>query len=365
VWWCRFWSAGKVVRESSESSKKADAVSLLKRRLTELGTGSYVSAASRGFAFEDVMELLKADYLKNERRTLKRAGQCIAHLAETLAGVQAADITQGFVDRHIAARLAASAARATVSMEVAMLSRAFVLAKRKGYIPARPRFEGLPVENTRTQGFTTKELSKVLDVLRNGRAANALEPAVKARPWLVPPILFASWTGWRLPSDVATLTWRQVDFDAGEVTRWSRGTSKAPRHVVFPFSVVPELKAMLFEQREATTALERATASVIPTVFHHRGKPIRDLYGAWRAACRVTGVPGRRPHDLRRMAARRLRTLGMDDRDISELIGWSSVQMVGRYLGRDPAGVRERFQARLAESGSESGTIPTRKESER
>jgi integrase len=189
--------------------------------------------------------------------------------------------------------------------------------------------------------------------------------AVRPAPYLIAPIVFASWTGWRVPSDVLALKSSQVDLDAGEVTRWGRGTSKAPKHVVFPFAVVPELKAMLLEQREATTALERATASVIPTVFHHRGKPIRDLYGAWRAACCVTGIPWRRPHDLRRMAARRLRTLGLDDRDISELVGWSSVQIVGRYLGRDPAGVRERFQARLAESATASGTIPARKPVER
>ena len=63
-------------------------------------------------------------------------------------------------------------------------------------------------------------------------------------------------------------------------------------------------------------------------------------------------MPGRRPHDLRRTAARTLRGLGMSDRDIAEACGWETIQMVTRYLGRDPSGVAERLRARLAEADS-------------
>jgi len=58
------------------------------------------------------------------------------------------------------------------------------------------------------------------------------------------------------------------------------------------------------------------------------------------------------------MAARRLRALGMSDRDIAELCGWRTVAMVQRYLGRDPKGVADRLRARLAESGGRSRTRP-------
>jgi integrase len=140
------------------------------------------------------------------------------------------------------------------------------------------------------------------------------------------------------------------------VTRWSRGTSKAHEHVVSPIDAGPDLKALLERQREATSALERATGTIIPLVFHRQGRPIRSLHAAWTAACRRAGIPHLVPHDLRRTAARSLRALGMSDRDIAELVGWRTTAMVARYLGRDPAGVAERLRRRVAESASRSGT---------
>ena len=32
-----------------------------------------------------------------------------------------------------------------------------------------------------------------------------------------------------------------------------------------------------------------ATGQVIPWVFHHYGKPIKDYYGGWDRACRLAG----------------------------------------------------------------------------
>jgi integrase len=267
--------------------------------------------------------------------------------------MRAKGISAKAVKAYMAKRVADGASRRTADMEVSLLARMFKVAG------LRPRFEGLNVDNVRTDAFSDDELNAVLDVLKNGRPASAMGRAVAPAPYLVAPIVFASWTGWRVPSDVLTLRWAQVNQDTGEVTRWSRGTSKAEHHVVFPFAAVPELAAMLAEQRERTTALEKATGRIIPYVFHHHGGwPIRDPYAAWRTACRLAGVPGRVLHDLRRTAARRLRALGMSDRDIAELVGWRTVAMVERYLGRDPKGVADRLRTRFAESGGRSRTWP-------
>ena len=62
------------------------------------------------------------------------------------------------------------------------------------------------------------------------------------------------------------------------------------------------------------------------------------------------------PHDLRRTAARRLRALGLGDRDIAEPCGWKTVQMVGRYLGPDPHGAAERLRLRLDEASQKRAT---------
>jgi integrase len=158
---------------------------------------------------------------------------------------------------------------------------------------------------------------------------------------------------------VFTLQWKDVDFAAGTVTRWSRCTGKAPEHVVFPFGVVPDLKALLERQRERTTELA-AAGCITPYVFHQNGKPMKYCYGAFKSACRAAGIPGRILHDLRRTGARRLRALGMGDRDIAESCGWQTTLMVARYLGRDPAGVTERLRLRMAEAEARTRTFPAR-----
>jgi len=130
-----------------------------------------------------------------------------------------------------------------------------------------------------------------------------------------------------MKSDVFTLQWRQADFATGTVTRWSRSTVKAHEHVIFPFGVMPDVKAQLERERERPTALEREQGRLIWWVFHRNGKPVRSCHAAFKSACGAASLPGRIPHDLRRTGARTLRALGMGDRDIAELCGWETTVM--------------------------------------
>jgi integrase len=357
-WSIEFWHNGKQYREASGSTNKADAVRLLKKRVAEVGAGSYIAKAQR-LTFDDAARMVENDYTANGRRTLNSVKRCIEHLRGFFGGeARLADITPDRGDAYIAARLEAKAANATIRKEVSALSRMFVLAHKAGKVAVRPSFTRLRLANTRTLAFSDDELGKLLDVLRHGRPATAMDPEVKPQPDLVPVVVFAATTGWRVKSDILPLRWSAIDFEAGVVTRTGRGTSKAAHSIVFPFGVVPELAALLQQQRARTTALERQTSTVIPTVFHRRGAPIKTIHKAWAAATRRAGLAGRWPHDLRRAAARRLRSLGLSDRDLSELIGWDTIEMVSRYLGRDPGGVAERLKQRLAEAEQSSRTRP-------
>jgi integrase len=340
-------------RESAHTTSRAAAVDLLKQRVHELRGGTYVGAKAEQVMFGDLERVLLSDYAENGRLSARRVKNALAHLREAFQNHRAVAITRVKVRAYIAERLKAGAARATVQVELSALNRAFVLAARLDMVPVAPRFERLRVANTRSTSFTRAELGRVLEVLEHGRGKSPTSLALKAVPELVAPIRFAATTGWRLSSDVFPLRWSQVDLDAGTVTRWSRDSVKATETVVFPFGVVPELRALLHRQRELTSDLERASGRIVPWVFHRAdGSPIRWCYTSWRKACSAAGIPGRVPHDLRRFAARTLRTLGLSDRDIAEAVGWRTTAMVGRYLGRDPQGVAERLAAALSERGT-------------
>jgi hypothetical protein len=46
------------------------------------------------------------------------------------------------------------------------------------------------------------------------------------------------------------------------------------------FHLTPQLRSVLEAQKKHTEALERADTRIIATVFHRRGKPIRNFYVA-------------------------------------------------------------------------------------
>lgn len=99
---------------------------------------------------------------------------------------------------------------------------------------------------------------------------------------LRPALQFAYWTSWRVQDEVMALTWAQVDFGAG-IVRLEPNTTKSDQGRVFPFGALPELAALLQDQREQTSETERRLGQVIPYVFHRNGKPIRTIYKSWRA----------------------------------------------------------------------------------
>jgi len=88
------------------------------------------------------------------------------------------------------------------------------------------------------------------------------------------------------------LTWAQVHFAAG-IVRLEPNTTKSDQGRSFPFAALPELAALLQQQRQHTSDLERRLGQVIPYVFHRNGRQIRSYHAAWWAACKRASVEKR------------------------------------------------------------------------
>jgi len=146
---------------------------------------------------------------------------------------------------------------------------------------------------------------------------------------LRPVVTFAYLTGWRIRSEVLPLEWRQVDFASRGSVRLDPGTTKNKQGRTFVMTA--ELRALLETQRAATEATQRKQGVVIPSVFHRRGRPIRDFYTAWRTACRLAGCPGMIPHDFRRTAARNLTRAGISEHVAMLLTGHRTREVFRRY----------------------------------
>lgn len=272
VWWIDYSHRGKRYRESSESTKKKDADALLRKRLGEMGSGKFAPDAER-VTFSDLAELIETDYRVNKRRSSKRLGTSLDRLRESFGTDRALDITTDRVKRYIDQRQRDGRENATIQKELAALKRMFTLAVESGLLNNRPHIPSVKVSNARQGFFTDGDLDRVL---------------AKLPAYLRAPTRFAYLTGWR-KEEVLSLTWSNVDFDAGEVRLW---LSKNDEPRVFPFAVLPPLKTLLGEQREQTRELERRDGRIVAQVFQRNGQVIKSMRNAWDTACERAGLDG-------------------------------------------------------------------------
>ena len=276
-----------------------DAVKLLRKRMAEMGTGQLRGPDLEKTTFADLVQIIRDDYTVNQRRSMRRLETSLKALEPVFGRMRACDITLDRLNHYVSERMATGIAPATAKLELTHLHKAFRLAERAGRAMCPP-FPQITVRNVRTGFFERADFEAV---------RSHLPEAFQG------PITFACLTGWRVPSEILTLRWKQVDFSAGMV-RLEPGTTKNDEGRVFPFGVLPELASLLRTQWEQTL-LEMATGQTIPTVFHwnDRGtiKEIhpKALYHRWKEACRLAGVPTRIPHDFRRTAVRNLERAGV------------------------------------------------------
>jgi integrase len=170
-------------------------------------------------------------------------------------------------------------------------------------------------------------------------------------------------TGWRLPSEVLTLCWSQVDF-AEELVMLERYATKNDEPRIFPFT--QDLRQLLFRQRQVVDELQKERDIIIPWVFPRSttGRALFDsnppkassyLRRKWKVALRAARLPHHIPHDLRRSAAVNRDNAGMSVHNNMLLGGWKRTQMVERYLQKRKEDLRtavRHFDSRRASNGT-------------
>jgi integrase len=158
-------------------------------------------------------------------------------------------------------------------------------------------------------------------------------------------------TGWRVPSELQTRQWKNIDFKAGWM-RLEPGETKNGEGRMFPLTA--DLRAVLEAQRKRTEALEQATDRVIPWVFwrmkgpgvRKAGQPVASFRKAWMTACvaaglgremrdgkgKLTGKESfRLAHDFRRTAVRNLERAGVPRSVAMKLTGHKTEAVYRRY----------------------------------
>lgn len=130
-------------------------------------------------------------------------------------------------------------------------------------------------------------------------------------------------------SECLTLTWDQVDLDAGTITLEPEGTKANRGRTVYVNGVALEVLRRLNAARPA------GQNRVI--LYRHRGTgrpvPVESVTTAWRATLKRAGLDGRyRFHDTRAAFCSYLAAKGVDPVHIKELAGHESITTTMRYV---------------------------------
>jgi len=154
--------AGKLQCVSSESSKRADAVRLLKEREGDVAKGLPITADVGKITFEEAAEDLLTDYRVNKKCSLRTVTLRVQkHLTPFFGDRRLVAITPPLVRQYIAKRQASGASNATINRDLVTLKRMFTLAVQGGKLMTRPYIPLLKESNVRKGFFEREQLQNV------------------------------------------------------------------------------------------------------------------------------------------------------------------------------------------------------------
>lgn len=319
VWWVRYYRHGKGFSESSGSELKTKATQLLKKRLAEITTGSFVGPAAERVPVADLVSDLISEQKANGNKAVSwTERRWNLHLKPFFEHYRAVDITRALINRYIECRQKDSAAVASINREVAVLSAAFHLGVKNSKIRQLPLFPRLKERNTRT-GF-----------LEDAQYQALADACGKVGLWLRAIFEVGYCYGWR-KEEVLGLRCSQVNL-IDRTIRLNPGETKNEEGREAP--IAASLYPLLVE-------CVRGKGPDAPVFTREDGQPVSGLRPAWDNACEEAGVPDLLFHDLRRTAVRNMVRSGIPEQVAMRISGHKTRSVFDRYHIISQADVRE------------------------
>jgi integrase len=309
VWWIKYHRNGKAYRESTHTADEKQAGQVLKKRLAEITTDTFVGPRTERIRVEELAEDFLRDYRVNGRKSIDDVkARWTLHLKPFFDHLKAVEVSSDLLSKYVDKRQQEKAANATINRELAALKRMFYL----GYRATPPKVNRVPAfpmlrEDNARKGF-----------LEDAHYQKLIENSPGL--WFRALVEIGRTYGWRI-GELLKLRAKQVDL-LNRTIRLEPGTTKNR------------------EGREVT--MTNASYDLLAQCLHAKfpedfvftwknGKPIRDFRDSWAKACKAAGVPHLLFHDLRRTAARNLRRAGVAEGVIMKIGGWRTRSVFERY----------------------------------
>lgn len=338
VYWIKYYQNGKPYRESTKSTKEAEAKRLLKKREGEISQGKLPGVYFDRVRFNDLAEDFLRDYKINQKKSLGRAQLSVAHLMEASEGIRVTDITTPRIKTYIERRQSEGAANSTINWELSALKRMLNLGARQTppKVDRVPYIETLTENNVRKGFFEHGEFLALRDALPHHLKGFAT---------------FAYKSGWRV-SEIAGLTWSQVDLQQGIVRLEAGETKNDEARTVY---LDDELKAVFIHQWNS----RKAAGKVLPYVFLNKEGTdrVQRFDKAWKSVCKKAKISIRLFHDFRRTAVRNMVRSGVPERVAMMISGHKTKSVFDRYNIVSDTDLRLAAKRQEAYLEAQTGTV--------
>lgn len=326
-----YWRKGKRTRETTNTDDFKVAQEILRERLKG------ASGDHRKLSYDDLEEMIKADYIKKERN-LRTLEVCrLPAIRKHFRGWLASEIDGDALSRYQAKRKRDGVANATINRETDVVRRMFKLAYKAEKVSRIPCVDKLPEAKPR-RGFVERADIEAIKACTNDQNVKTLVDMMYI-------------TGWRWESELTTRKWSDIDFseDAGELRLFHGEAKDRDAARVFPLN--KELRKVINTQLEYVKRVAEKTgrvvlpvqgkrnkvvvgmgAPIIKNVFvREDGREIISIAKGLRAAFKKAGYEDLIPHDFRRAAVRNLVRAGVDRATAKKMVGHKTDSIFERY----------------------------------
>ncbi len=348
--WIKYYRNGRPFRESTATLDKGEARRKLKQREGEVAEGRFRGLRVERIKFEELADDLRADYVINKKKTLRRLNELLAHLGSTFRGYRAVEITSARIQAYIIERQAHRAANGTINRELGVLKRMFSLARE--HTPPKvsqvPYIQQLKASNVRSGFFGHEDFLSLRGVLPDYAQVT---------------VTLAYYSGMRM-GEVCSLTWDKINLTEGKLSLESKDTKTSEPRVLY-------LTGDLLRVLEAWKLRCGVKWPQCQWVCHRGGVRLQSLKQSWRQACQRVGLggmvkdqetgrevwQGKIPHDFRRTAIRNMVRAGVPEKVAMAISGHKTRSVFDRYNIVNEADLKAAADRLSGYFSKEMGTI--------
>jgi integrase len=303
-WWMSYTMNGAQYCQSTKTTSKQLANTILKQRESEIVLGLFkIGWLGKRMSFEQLVEEFeRAHFAGLSENTIKGHRSYLAHLKSFFGACKVSAVTVGMVEEYRDQRRQQPARHdpkrtikgATVNRELECLKCVLDLAVRRKYIPENPAATVKHFNELRE-----RPVRRMLTVEEEIRIVEA------APPYLRVAIILLSQTGGRTYSEGLSLRWNQVDFEQ-QLIRLDNDVKTKGSTAPVPLSdfACDVLRAW---KRE----LASSSAYIFPSP-KYPDRAISTVKTAWTSTLKRAGVPHFSIYTLRHVFCTRLSAVAPD-----------------------------------------------------